>query len=126
MNQPQVEQPATIRGLSSFLYNCPSAALATAINGEIGQVTNAKGIDWNSGLSHEFLNDIRQALYSRTEQSGAEADVLMMLADAMKGGSSSSRNPMESRLRFIEILQEQITKGDTINFQLAYESAMSI
>jgi hypothetical protein len=122
---PNLDQSNSFDGIKRFLFDCPSASMAQSVGEAIDTVIHENDIEYSVALTVDTLELVRQELYKRKDDSGAgQIDVLLMLADAMGGGRSQlSSNPFESRLRFIEIMQEQIQEDGKVNIPLAFEQA---
>ncbi len=126
MNSPQMEFAGNIGGLQNFLSQCSSAALAMAIQPEITKIMQNQSLDSNAPLTVDLLNTLRQSLYSRNDDPDArQTDILMILADALRGKGVSSGNPIEDRLRFVEILQDQLQRNGRVNFQRALAESIA-
>ena len=124
--QPNMEFSNSLQGMKDFLRQCPSASMAMSVGQCIDEAIQADQLDPSAPLTHASLEAVRQNLYKRNhaDPSAGQADVLLMLADAMAGGGSSlSSNPFESRLQFVERLQDQLQDSGRINFQRAFAAA---
>lgn len=99
-----------------------------AIQGCIKKVVGDDNSKWDQPLTEQVLESVRQEIYARNKDKKAgEIDIFLMLTDAMFGKPSGrTSNPFESRLQFIENLQQQLREGSPLNFQKAFDSAMSL
>ena len=124
---PTQSYQSTVKGLRDFLYQCPSVAMATAINEIIGNMISKEDLDPQARLDQAILGKIHEALYDRgSDLQSQQMDLLAMFATALGGHSAAqSSNPMEDRLRFIENLREQLSETGRLDFQRAFTQAVS-
>lgn len=125
--QQSMEFSNSLNGMEFFLRQCPSKSMAVSVGLCIHQAIQANQLDPSAPLTHESLEAVRQNLYKRNDAnpSNGKSDSLFMLFDTIGwvGGGSSSSDPFESRLLFVECLQAQLRDGGRINFQRAFSEA---